>query len=112
MFSYETLRHSSLLEEQNLQLRSLSPVSLSGAIVWMLFRDDFCVTFEELKVLDWGETMCVDCSEPMDSGKACPKCKSQRSAYSGLIFHDLGGTAPRNLRHAGIPETVIMKIGG
>jgi integrase len=48
----------------------------------------------------------------MDSGKACPKCKSQRSEYSGLIFHDLRRTAARNLRRAGIPETVIMKIGG
>lgn len=59
-----------------------------------------------------GHTVCADCSEPMDSGKACPKCKSQRSVYSGLIFHDLRRTAARNLRRAGIPETVIMKIGG
>jgi integrase len=59
-----------------------------------------------------GQTTCADCSEPMDSGRACPKCKSQRSVYSGLIFHDLRRTAARNLRRAGIPETVIMKIGG
>jgi integrase len=59
-----------------------------------------------------GQTVCGDCSEPMDSGRSCPKCKSQRSVYSGLIFHDLRRTAARNLRRAGIPETVIMKIGG
>ena len=59
-----------------------------------------------------GRTVCADCSSPMDSGKACPKCKSRRSLYSGLIFHDLRRTAARNLRRAGIPETVIMKIGG
>jgi integrase len=74
---------------------------------------DFRVTWERACTrIGAGETLCADCSEPMDSGKGCPKCKSQRSAYSGLIFHDLRRTAARNLRRAGIPETVIMKIGG
>jgi len=74
---------------------------------------DFRVTWERAcSRIGVGQTLCADCSEPMDSGRACTKCKSQRSVYSGLIFHDLRRTAARNLRRAGIPETVIMKIGG
>jgi integrase len=74
---------------------------------------DFRVTWERACTrIGVGRTSCLKCSERVDAGKACLKCKSKRWTYSGLIFHDLRRTAARNLRRAGISETVIMKIGG
>jgi len=38
---------------------------------------DFRVTSERACTrIGVGQTVCADCSEPMDSGKACPKCRS------------------------------------
>jgi hypothetical protein len=59
-----------------------------------------------------GTIICARCSAPKVSGQRCANCKAKQSKYSGLIFHDLRGTAARNLRRAGIAEGVIMKIGG
>jgi hypothetical protein len=48
----------------------------------------------------------------MEAEEPCGQCRSKRTKYSSLIFHDLRRTAARNLRRAGISEMVMMKIGG
>jgi integrase len=59
-----------------------------------------------------GQLVCAHCSKPNPTTAACSSCGFKGTKYTGLIFHDLRRTAARNLRRAGIAETVIMKIGG
>jgi integrase len=59
-----------------------------------------------------GQLACRNCSEPTSDTAKCKKCGFKGTHYTGLIFHDLRRSAARNLRSAGVPETVIMKIGG
>ncbi len=74
---------------------------------------DFRTTWENACVrAEVGRVVCAECDKPAVSGRQCKHCGSKASHYSGLIFHDLRRTAARNLRRAGISETVIMRIGG
>ena len=74
---------------------------------------DFRTTWENACVFAGvGTLVCASCGSTKVSGQRCEKCKAKQTKYSGLIFHDLRRTAARNLRRAGISETVIMKIGG
>ena len=61
---------------------------------------------------------CLNCAAPMEAGqKFCRVVKDGRRCggerrYIGLLVHDMRRSAARALRRAGVPESVIMKIGG
>ena len=63
-----------------------------------------------------GEYRCASCDSPWQPIKEfgrqhCP-CGSRKRKYEGRILHDFRRSAARNLRKAGVPENVIMAIGG
>lgn len=63
-----------------------------------------------------GHFVCANCSSEV-SANTCGACEREnrpgkRVKYEGLLFHDLRRSAARNLRRAGVPEGVIMEIGG
>jgi len=58
-----------------------------------------------------GRMVCTGCNEPA-KGTRCAKCKGKGLKYAGLIVHDLRRSAARELRKAGVAESVVMSIGG
>ena len=59
-----------------------------------------------------GSFTCRVCARPVPGGGKCRECGARRPAYSGLIVHDMRRSAAKALRSAGVPESVIMNMGG
>jgi integrase len=57
-----------------------------------------------------GQFLCRKCGEPWTE-KTC-KCGCEERKYKGLIAHDLRRSAACAARRAGVPESVIMQMGG
>jgi integrase len=51
-------------------------------------------------------------SEQIKDFRAAWKTARKTAGVSGLLFHDLRRSAARNLRRAGVPESLAMKITG
>jgi integrase len=58
------------------------------------------------------EFLFVRGSAPIKDFRSAWKTACKATALPRLLFHDLRRTAARNLRRAGIPESVAMKITG
>jgi hypothetical protein len=71
---------------------------------------DFRATWRNLCVqVGLGEWRCRTCGNVV-KGREC--CGSDDLKYFGLIGHDFRRSAARGYRRAGVPESVVMKIGG
>jgi integrase len=57
-----------------------------------------------------GKMICKSCGNAVQESRCA--CGSKKLKYDGLMVHDMRRTAARNLRKEGVPESVIMKIGG
>jgi len=59
-----------------------------------------------------GRFECRRCQQPVAGGGKCKHCGATRPSYHGLIPHDMRRSAAKALRAAGVPESVVMAMGG
>ncbi len=59
-----------------------------------------------------GAFVCTRCGAVVTKRKPCSQCGSRSWRYRGLIPHELRRSAAKALRRAGVPESVVQKIGG
>jgi integrase len=71
---------------------------------------------EGCRIAGVGHKECKVCKATVDDGQFCPVCKVRRRFKElravGLLFHDLRRSAARNARASGVPEGIVMKLGG
>lgn len=58
-----------------------------------------------------GAFVCCACERAVTKRKKC-ECGGWKRKYHGLIPHDLRRSAAKALRSAGVPESVVMAMGG
>jgi integrase len=59
-----------------------------------------------------GKFVCLGCKVTLPKAARCEECGSRNRKYSGLIPHDLRRSAAKAARRAGVPESVVMAMGG
>lgn len=73
---------------------------------------DFRQTWRNLCVrAGLGSLVCLECGAAVVARKKC-ECGSRKREYRGLIPHDLRRSAAKAARRAGVPESVVMAMGG
>ena len=59
-----------------------------------------------------GSVVCRKCGRAAERGKRCECGSRARRKYRGLIPHDLRRSAAKAARAAGVPESLVMSMGG
>ncbi|HVP51118.1 MAG TPA: site-specific integrase [Terriglobales bacterium] len=102
------------LEPEQTKNANARVIPLPGPMAAMLDRIEpkeglvFCSTN---LAREW-RTACIRAGEATQTPTPGAPASDPRYGYKGLLLHDLRRSAVRNLRLAGVPEGVVMKITG